>query len=250
LTPQNRTQMKLPDVSNTNKLLLGLVLLIVILIGAIVILSKRLSDSTDDFKAYQQAMSNEFRTFTDKNGKEVAEAKAAVFATNSGMQDAVKQLNANGANILSKIDSRTQGLILLSKSLGGEIKGKTTVIGHDTVRSKEIAANGKDTSSLKSYPVYEIKDSTQWYSINGKVGVNGYVLHPQFADSTELKLTDINNGFFKPSYLGVQSLNKSPYAKTTGIKYLQVKKNPAKVWTLIKVVSILGAGFYLGTQIK
>lgn len=232
--------------SLTNKLLIGQAVLIVILLIGITIIWKQNKSNGDDLKAYKIAMSNDFKTFTDKNGHEIAQVQAAVFDRDADFKSAVAELNKNGANIQSKIDNNTQGLILLQKKVGGQLTGSTKIVKIDTVKA---TTDKRDSSSLKIYPIYAIDTTTKWYKLSGTVGFRKYELTPLFYDSTELKPTMINGGLFKKSVLGVESLNHSPYAVTTGLKYLTVKKTPAPVWKLLGIIAILGSGIYLGHKL-
>lgn len=232
--------------SFTNKLLIGQTILIAILGIAIYFVWHQNNNNKQDLDAFKTAMSDKFTTFTNKNGQQVAQVQAAVFATTGNFQSAVKQLNAAGANIQSKIDNATQGLILLDKKIGGELSGTTKIIGEDTIKKTVETKGGKDSTTLTVLPEYKIDTLTKWYSLNGTVGPKKYVITPMFFDSTELKPTMLKGGFLKPSILGVQSLNKNPYANTTGLKYLSIKKTPAPVWKVLGIVGLLGAGIYLG----
>lgn len=228
------------------KISLVLAAFVIILVIALSIVWKKMANKTQDDAAFKIAMSNKIDTLTKKNGEQLARVQAAVFATTGGMQDAVKQLNQQGANIQSKVDNSTQGLILLEKKIGGELKGSTTIDKQDTVTAEVKTAAGKDSTVKTIYPEYKIDTITKWYSLSGTVGHKNYSLLPMFNDSTELIQKNISGGFLKPSVFGIESLNKNPYAKTTGLKYLQVKKTQAPVWKVIGGILIFVGGVYLG----
>lgn len=230
----------------TNYILIALVVLVIILAIIVTLLYKANRDKANDYQAMQIALSNKLDTFTKKNGEQIAKVQAAVFATNGGMKDAVKQLNQQGANIQSKVDNATQGLILLDKKIGGTLKGNTTISKEDTVTETTKTKTGKDSSITTILPEYKIDTTTKWYSLTGTVGPKRYAITPVYYDSTELLQHNINGGFLKPSVFGIESLNKNPYAKTTGLKYLQVKKTPAPIWKLIGGILIFTGGVYLG----
>ena len=233
--------------TKASKTIIGLLIVLIFgLVIAVVFLNNRLKNSSNDYAAFKQSMDNSFKKFTDKNGNEIAQVKAAVFSNTATFGDAVKKLNAAGANIQSKINNDTQGLILINKQVGGELTGKTTIAKEDTIKNG-TTKSGAD--SIKIYPIYAVNDSNKHYSIVGEVGFNGYKLKPLFFDSTEVMPKLINNGFLKRSVLGVEVLNKSPYSKTTGLKFLQVKKNPAPVWEVVKLIGIGLGGIWLGTKL-
>lgn len=227
-------------------LLIGQAILIIILAIGLTIIWRQNKGNSDDFKAYKIAMSNDFKTFTDKQGHQIAQVQAAVFDRSADFKSAVADLNKNGANIQSKIDNNTQGLILLQKKVGGQLSGTTKIVKLDTVQGD---SRSKTDTAIKIYPVYAIDTTTKWYKLSGTIGYKKYEVTPLFYDSTELKPTMINGGFFKKSVLGVESLNHSPYAVTTGLKYLTVKKTPAPVWKLLGIIAILGSGIYLGHKL-
>lgn len=233
--------------NNSTKWIIGILTgLVIVLIIGITILYKDNKDNKNDYNALKTALDSKFTTFTNKQGQQIAQVQAAVFANSNDFKDAIKQLNTGGANIQSKIYHNTQGLILLDKQVGGLLTGKTSVGKNDTVTITEKTKAGKDTTERQLFPEYTINDSTKWYKLKGVVGYNKYSVTPLFYDSTELMPTNINGGFFKKSVLGVQSLNKSPYAHTTGLKYLQLKKTPAPVWKVIGGIAIFAGGFYIG----
>ena len=235
----------------TNKLLIFQTALIVLLAIALYFTWRKSNENGDDLKAYQISLSNKLKTFTDENGHLVTQAQAAVFDDNKNFDAAVKAINASGGNILSKIDGKTQGLILLQKQIGGQLNGKTEIGKSDTVKIIEKTKAGKDSSSQKVYPQYTINDTTnKYYKLFGVVGYDKYQLTPTFLDSTELKPTMINGGLFKKSVLGVEELNHNPYAKTTGLKYLQVKKTPAPIWKIVGIIGVAAGGIYLGHKLQ
>src|ERR1700761_3784811 len=131
----------------TNKLLIFQTALIVLLAIALYFTWRKSNENGDDLKAYQISLSNKLKTFTDENGHLVTQAQAAVFDDNKNFDAAVKAINASGGNILSKIDGKTQGLILLQKQIGGQLNGKTEIGKSDTVKIIEKTKAGKDSSS-------------------------------------------------------------------------------------------------------
>lgn len=225
--------------------------IVIVMLGTgLYLFYKKSQDNKQDYEAFKIAMSNKLDTFTNKQGQQIATVQAAQFADKASFSDAIKQLNAQGANIQSKIDRNTQGLILLDKKIGGTLTGTTTIGRNDTVKNKILTKSGKDSTILTIYPEYKIDTATKWYNLTATIGYRHYTITPLFFDSTELKPTLMNGGFFKASVLGVQSLSKNPYAKTTGLKYLTIKKTPAPIWKVISIIGILGAGIFVGTHIK
>lgn len=234
----------------TNTLLIVQTVFIAVLAIALYFVWHQSKSNGDDLNAYKIAMSNNMKTFTDQNGHLIAQVQAAVFDKDADFKSAIAELNKNGANIQSRIDNNTQGLILLQKKVGGLLTGKTSISGSDTAITKGKTASGRDTTFHTIYPEYAINDTTnKWYRLTGTVGYNSYRLSPLFYDSTELKPTLINGGFFKKSVLGVESLNHSPYAQTTGLKYLTVKKTAAPFWKVLGIIAIFGGGIYAGHKL-
>lgn len=237
--------------NNSTKVNIVLGILVLMMGAALYLVYHKLQNKDQDFEAFKIALSNKLDTFTNKQGQQIATVQAAQFADRSSFKDAIKQLNAQGVNIQSKIDGNTQGLILLDKKIGGTFTGKTDVTKLDTVKNDTLKAkNGKDSIGTMVWPTYAFNDSNKFYHLYGNVSHFGYHITPLYYDSTELKPTLINGGLFKSSVLGVQSLNKNPYAKTTGLKYLTIKKTPAPIWKLISIIGILGGGIFIGTHIK
>lgn len=228
-------------------ILSGLILILVVAVGYLI---KSQRDAINDYSALQIAMNNSIKQFKDKDGNVVTQTEAANFATTGALANAVKLLNTQGDNILSKVDNQTQGLILLNKTVGGLIKGKTTVVAIDTVTDTLKSKAGKDSAIAKEvWPTYRLKDSTKFYKIDGTVGKEGFAVTPLFKDTSELKPTMLRQGLFKPSILGIQEINHNPYSSTYGLKYLQVKKSIAPIWKILGISSIFIGGIYVGHKL-
>lgn len=235
---------------NNKKTIIWLVVGVLVVIGALVALiiyqSSVIKRNSMDMDAFKVAISNEMKVTRDKDGNEIAAVKSAVFASATEMKAAVEYLNKQGANIKSQVDGNTRSLILLDKTIGGKLEGKTTVSGYDTVKSTAKADSGKE---VKVWPVYSINTTEKWYSLSGKVGHNGYQLTPLFYDSTEIKGQLVKNGFFKPRLLTASALSKNPYAKTTGLKSIVLEKQPAPVWGWVERFGLFLVGLYAGIKL-
>lgn len=226
-----------------NKIFLGMIGLIIVLVAAIAVIVKKLDAQKDDNKAFQQAMSNKFDTLRNKMGQQTASVPAAVFSDIKSLKQSVDEQNKAGANIQSKIDNQTQALILLSKTIGTTIKGATTIKSFDTVK----IAGTKD--SVKTFPVYAIDTANKFYSLKGTVGFKHYELTPRFLDSTEIKGELVGHGLFKPGELIAFALSKNPFATTTQFKALVVKKTPAPVWKYVFIGLGFAGGVYVGQHV-
>lgn len=227
-------------------------ILILVLIGAIVILVRQQQKTSEDYSAFKTAMSNEFKQFKNSDGQTVSQVNAAKFATTEALNDAVKQLNSQGAHILSKVDNQTQGLILLSNQVGGIIKGKTSVVRIDTVKADTVKGkNGKDSVEkiTTTWPVYGIDTTNHFFSLKGNVGKYGFKITPLFIDTIEIKPTMLKQGLFKPRILGAQEINHNPYSTTKGFKYFQLQKTSAPIWKIAGIIAIFGAGLYAGHKL-
>lgn len=228
------------------KIFFGFLIVIVLLVAVIFIMKKRMDENRDDLSAFKQAVSSKFDTLRNKMGQQTASVPTAVFADIATLKSTVAELNAQGANIQSKLDNQTQSLILLSRTIGTTIKGTTKITGYDTVMRRALAGL-KD--SLKVYPTYSLDTTNKWFTLKGTVGPKQYVITPFFYDSTELKGELVSHGFFKPAVLTAFSLNKNPFANTTSFKSFIVKKEPAPVFKWILFGAAVGGGFYLGQHI-
>jgi hypothetical protein len=233
-------------ISINTKIFFGFAVVIVLLLAAIFIMKKKLDENKDDLSAFKQAMSSKFDTLRNKMGQQTASVPASVFADISSLKATVAELNAQGANIQSKIDRNTQSLVLLDRTIGTTIKGSTKITGFDTVRARAIA--GKP-DTIKAYPTYAIDTATKWYSLKGTVGPKQYAITPVFNDSIELKSEFVSHGLFKKSELTGFALSKNPFANTSGFKSLVLQKQPAPVLKYILVVLGAAGGFYLGQHI-
>lgn len=232
--------------STNTKIVLALLVVVAILIGAILIMKKKLDENRSNLAAFQQAISSKFDTMRNAQGQQTASVPTAVFADISTLKATVAQLNAQGANIQSKLDNQTQSLILLSRTIGTTIRGSTKIIGFDTVMSRS-AAGLKDT--LKVYPTYSLDTTNKWFSLKGTVGPKQYAITPVFYDSLELKGELISHGLFKKAELTGFALSKNPFANTTSFKSLVLKKEPAPVFKWILIGASVAGGFYLGQHI-
>lgn len=227
-----------------NKVFVAMLAVIVILVAAIAIIIKRLDVQKDDNKAFQQAMSAKFDTIRNKMGQQTATVPASVFSDIKTLKSAVGQLNANGANIQSKIDGNTRALVLLAKNIGATIKGTTTIASYDTVKS-QTKAGIKDTLI---FPNYAIDTVNKFFSLKGLVGNKHFEITPVFYDSTEVKGEVVSHGIFKKGELTAFALSKNPYATTTQFKALTVQKTPAPIWKIVLIILGASGGFYLGTH--
>jgi hypothetical protein len=228
-----------------SKVILCSIAIIVVLLAAIFIMKKKLDENKDDLAAFKISMSSKLDTIRNKQGQQTASVPVAVYADISNLKATVAQLNSQGANIQSKVDGNTQALVLLSKTIGMTIHGTTTVTGFDTISK---VTPGK-TDTMKIYPTYGIDTVTKWYNIKASVGPKVFTITPVFYDSTELKGELVSQGFFKPSVLTAFSLNKNPYANTTGLKSFIVRKEPAPVFKYILIALGAAGGFYLGQHL-
>lgn len=229
-----------------NKIFIGMIGLIIVLVAAIAVIVKKLDAQKDDNKAFQQAMSNKFDTLRNNMGQQTASVPAAVFADIKSLKQSVDQQNKAGANIQSKIDNWTQSLILLSKTIGTTIKGTTKITGSDSIKTTGIAGK-KD--SVKVYPIYGIDTANKFYSLKGNVGYKHFELTPRFLDSTEIKGELVGHGLFKPGELTAFALSKNPFATTTQFKALVVKKIPAPIWKYVFILSGFAGGVYIGQHV-
>lgn len=229
------------------KIFLALLAIILILVAAVAILVKKADANKDDLTAYQQAMSNKFDTIRNKIGQQTASVPVSVFSDLKSMKAAIGQLNASGANIESKVDGNTQSLTLLAKRIGTTIQGTTKIVGQDTAKVNAIAGR---PDTIKTYPIYGIDTINKFYSLKGEVGFKHYKLTPVFFDSTEFKGELVSHGLFKAGELTAFSLNKNPFASTTQLKSLVVKKTAAPVWKYVWIAIGAAGGFYLRTHYK
>lgn len=228
------------------KIFLGFLIVIILLLGAIFIMKRKLDENKSNLAAFQQAISSKFDTIRNAQGQQTASVPTAVFADIATLKATVDQLNARGANIQSKLDNQTQSLILISRTIGTTIRGSTKITGYDTVMRRAIAGL-KD--SMKVYPTYSLDTTNKWFSLKGTVGPKQYAITPVFYDSLELKGEFISHGLFKKAELTGFALSKNPFANTTSFKSLVLKKEPAPVLKWILIVGGVAGGFYLGQHI-
>lgn len=219
------------------KIIIGLVAVLGASTGYNIYQNHKLQDAQADTKATMTALFAKPVITHDVAGHEVATINTAQFATAKQMQAVISQLNTiPGNNIISKVDNNTQALLLLDKKIEALAHGGFVgVIKHDTV-------NGV------SYPEYTYKDSTQWFKYSDTAGYNKHALRFSFVDSTELK-TQEKYHFFKANTVTVSAVSKNPYANTTGMKSLVLKKSNAPVWDWLLKGAIFVGGVYLGSKV-
>lgn len=233
--------------TKTNKFLL--VALIATLLGLFLTdqARRKAENETKDIQSQYEFLNQTHKELVNRHGRLIEEQKTAQTTSESQIKD----LSAKVFDLTKREERRikqVEALIRIAQNAGIRdvmIPYKVT----DTVQ-----ADPSDSLIAKAkvvIPPKQFADSTEHYSINGTVLLEGVRIDSlDIPDSLSLRIAQKKEGLFKPKQQVIQIIHSNPLVKTTGLNSLTLKQKPTAWNRVIKPALGVIAGVLLAKSLR